>query len=59
MNPQQLAQSRSSANGFTRRKSEKEMGTRVENKFHPGKSNFNRMTTTAGTTFLHSCHMIL
>ncbi|KAK1414231.1 hypothetical protein QVD17_29973 [Tagetes erecta] len=47
MNPQQAAQSRASANGFTRRKSEKEMGTRVENKFHPSKSNFNRMTTTA------------
>ncbi|KAI3711969.1 hypothetical protein L1987_70518 [Smallanthus sonchifolius] len=45
MNPQQVAQSRSSANGFTRRRGEKEMGTRVENKFHPGKSNFSKMTT--------------
>ncbi|XP_024979292.1 polyadenylate-binding protein-interacting protein 3-like isoform X2 [Cynara cardunculus var. scolymus] len=45
MNPQQVAQSRSSANGFTRRRGEKEMGTRVENKSQPGKSNFNRMMT--------------
>ncbi|KVH92974.1 Ataxin-2, C-terminal [Cynara cardunculus var. scolymus] len=54
MNPQQVAQSRSSANGFTRRRGEKEMGTRVENKSQPGKSNFNRMMT-AGRTFLPNC----
>ncbi|KAD6794719.1 hypothetical protein E3N88_05615 [Mikania micrantha] len=47
MNAQQIAQSRSSANGFTRRRGEKETGTRLENKFQPGKSNFNRMTTTS------------
>nr|XP_043624259.1 polyadenylate-binding protein-interacting protein 3 [Erigeron canadensis]XP_043624260.1 polyadenylate-binding protein-interacting protein 3 [Erigeron canadensis] len=42
MNPQQVAQSRSSANGFNRRRGEKEMGGRVENKSQPGKSNFSR-----------------
>ncbi|KAI7728328.1 hypothetical protein M8C21_001806 [Ambrosia artemisiifolia] len=49
MNPQQVAQSRSSANGFTRRRGEKEMGNRLENKFQPGKSN-NRMTTAGVQT---------
>ncbi|XP_035836697.1 polyadenylate-binding protein-interacting protein 4-like isoform X3 [Helianthus annuus] len=48
MNPQQVAQSRSSANGFARRRGEKETGTRVENKFHSGKSNISR-TITAET----------
>ncbi|KAJ0488501.1 putative LsmAD domain, ataxin 2, SM domain-containing protein [Helianthus annuus] len=48
MNPQQVAQSRPSANGFARRRGEKETGTRVENKFHSGKSNISR-TTTAET----------
>lgn len=45
MNPQQIAQSRSSANGFSRRKNEKEIGNRVEIKPQPGKSNINKMTT--------------
>ncbi|XP_076888162.1 polyadenylate-binding protein-interacting protein 3-like [Bidens hawaiensis] len=45
MNPQQVAQSRPSANGFIRRRGEKEMGTRVESKFHPGKSNISRLTS--------------
>lgn len=45
MNPQQVAQSRSSVNGFTRKRGEKEMGARGENKSQPGKSNFNKMTT--------------
>lgn len=57
MNPQQLAQSRSSANGFNRRRGEKEIGTRVENKSQPGKSNFNKMTT-AGSTLLPTCLVI-
>ncbi|XP_023761931.1 polyadenylate-binding protein-interacting protein 3 [Lactuca sativa] len=48
MNPQQVAQPRSSANGFARRRGEKETGTRVDNKSQPGKSNFNRMTTSGG-----------
>ncbi|KAJ0531308.1 putative LsmAD domain, ataxin-2, ataxin 2, SM domain-containing protein [Helianthus annuus] len=50
MNPQQVPQSRSSANGFTRRRGEKETGNRLENKFQPGKSNFNRMTTAGVQT---------
>ncbi|KAK9060523.1 hypothetical protein SSX86_021227 [Deinandra increscens subsp. villosa] len=45
MNTQQAAQSRSSANGFNRKRGEKEVGSRVESKFHPGKSNFSKMTT--------------
>ncbi|CAI9286272.1 unnamed protein product [Lactuca saligna] len=48
MNPQQVAQPRSSANGFTRRRGEKETGTRVDNKSQPGKSHFNRVTTSGG-----------
>ncbi|XP_076925451.1 polyadenylate-binding protein-interacting protein 4-like [Bidens hawaiensis] len=50
MNPQQVAQSRSSANGFPRRRGEKETGSRLENKFQPGKSNFNRMTAAGVQT---------
>ncbi|KAK9078370.1 hypothetical protein SSX86_002427 [Deinandra increscens subsp. villosa] len=50
MNPQQVAQSRSPANGFTRKRGEKEIGTRLENKVQPGKSNFNRMTTAGVET---------
>nr|GEW68500.1 polyadenylate-binding protein-interacting protein 3-like isoform X1 [Tanacetum cinerariifolium] len=45
MNPQHVGQSRSSANGFPRRRNEKEIGNRVEIKPQPGKSNINRMTT--------------
>ncbi|KAL8242719.1 hypothetical protein R6Q59_013021 [Mikania micrantha] len=45
MNLQQVAQSKSFVNGFTRRRGEKETGSKVENKFHTGKSNFSRMTT--------------
>ncbi|KAL8223611.1 hypothetical protein R6Q57_019086 [Mikania cordata] len=44
MNLQQVAQSKSYVNGFTRRRGEKETGSKVENKFHTGKSNFSRMT---------------
>ncbi|KVI05866.1 LsmAD domain-containing protein [Cynara cardunculus var. scolymus] len=46
MNLQQVAPPRSSANGFSRRRGEKEMGIRVDNKSQSEKSNFNKMTTT-------------
>ncbi|CAH1422817.1 unnamed protein product [Lactuca virosa] len=46
MNLQQVAPPRSSANGFNRRRGEKEMGIRFDNKSQTGKSNFNKTTTT-------------
>ncbi|KAI3759779.1 hypothetical protein L6452_07831 [Arctium lappa] len=46
MNLQQVAPPRSSANGFSRRRGEKEMGVRADNKSQAGKSNFNKMSTT-------------
>ncbi|KAL4589266.1 hypothetical protein LXL04_002172 [Taraxacum kok-saghyz] len=47
MNPQP----RSSANGFARKRIEKEIGPKLDNKSQPGKSNFNRMTTSGITPF--------
>ncbi|KAL5579527.1 hypothetical protein UlMin_011969 [Ulmus minor] len=41
--------SRSSANGFGRRRGEREMGTRLENKSQSGKSNAGRKLTNAGS----------
>ncbi|XP_023760185.1 polyadenylate-binding protein-interacting protein 4 isoform X2 [Lactuca sativa] len=46
MNLQQVAPPRSSANGFNRRRGEKEMGIRFDNKSQSGKSNFNKTITT-------------
>ena len=43
MNMQQVAQPRSFANGFTRRRGEREMGSRQDNKLQSGKSNSSRL----------------
>ncbi|GAB4842604.1 Polyadenylate-binding protein-interacting protein 3 [Ancistrocladus abbreviatus] len=45
MNLQQAVQPRSSANGFSRRRVEKDMGSRIESKLQPGKSNPSRVTS--------------
>lgn len=50
MNLQQVAQPRSSVNGFGRRKVEKETGTRLENKLQTGKTNSSRLTTAGVLT---------
>ncbi|XP_071715861.1 polyadenylate-binding protein-interacting protein 3-like [Rutidosis leptorrhynchoides] len=46
MNPQQVAQPRSSANGFNRGRGEKEIGTRPGNKSLLGKANYNKSSST-------------
>ncbi|CAK9179909.1 unnamed protein product [Ilex paraguariensis] len=50
MNMQQVVQPRPSANGFGRRRGEREIGTRLENKSHLGKVNSNRMTSAGVLT---------
>jgi hypothetical protein len=46
MNLQQAVQPKLSANGFGRRRGEREVGTRLENKSQSGKSNPSRSTNT-------------
>ncbi|XP_022980565.1 polyadenylate-binding protein-interacting protein 3-like isoform X2 [Cucurbita maxima] len=46
MNLQQSINSKPSANGFGRRRGDRDVGTKFENKFQPGKSNPNRLTNT-------------
>lgn len=46
MNIQQAIHPRSSANGFGRRRGQREVGTRAENKSQSGKSNANRLANT-------------
>lgn len=46
MNMQQVVLPRSSANGFGRRRGDREAGPRLENKVQSGKSNQGRMQTT-------------
>ncbi|CAI9261940.1 unnamed protein product [Lactuca saligna] len=46
MNLQQVAPPRPSTNGFNRRRGEKEIGIRFDNKSQSGKSSFNKTTTT-------------
>ncbi|XVF25190.1 hypothetical protein REPUB_Repub13aG0192000 [Reevesia pubescens] len=46
MNTQQVALPKSSANGFGRRRGDREVGTRLENKLQSGKSNQGRIQTT-------------
>lgn len=48
MNLPQGIQSRTSANGFNRRRFDKEGGTRIENKMHPGKSGSSIFTMNGG-----------
>ncbi|CAI0461901.1 unnamed protein product [Linum tenue] len=50
MNTQQTAQLKSSANGFARRRSERESGMRLENKHQSGKLNQNRSMNAIGTS---------
>ena len=47
MNLQQSINSKPSANGFGRRRGDRDVGTKFENKFQPGKSNPNRLTNTS------------
>lgn len=46
MNLQQSIHSKPSANGFGRRRGDRDVGTKFENKFQPGKSNTSRLTNT-------------
>ncbi|TYK07254.1 polyadenylate-binding protein-interacting protein 3 isoform X1 [Cucumis melo var. makuwa] len=46
MSLQQSIHSKPSANGFGRRRGDRDVGTKFENKFQPGKSNTNRLTNT-------------
>lgn len=46
MNVQQAVQPKLSANGFGRRRGDREVGTRLENKLQSGKSNPSRSTNT-------------
>ncbi|XP_022152629.1 polyadenylate-binding protein-interacting protein 3-like isoform X2 [Momordica charantia] len=46
MNLQQPVQSKPSANGFGRRRGDRDVGSKFENKFQSGKSNPNRLTNT-------------
>lgn len=46
MNSQQLVLPKVTANGFGRRRGEREGGTRLENKLPSGKSNSARVTST-------------
>ncbi|XP_071741949.1 polyadenylate-binding protein-interacting protein 3-like isoform X2 [Rutidosis leptorrhynchoides] len=46
MNPHQVAQPRSSSNGFNRGRGEKETGTRLGSKSQPGKVNYNKSSTS-------------
>ncbi|KAG6669116.1 hypothetical protein I3843_01G212800 [Carya illinoinensis] len=50
MNMQQAVQHKSSANGFGRRRGDREVGTRLENKLQSGKSNPSRSTNTGAMT---------
>ncbi|KAK2995828.1 hypothetical protein RJ640_006167 [Escallonia rubra] len=45
MNMQQVIQPRASANGFGRRKVERESGSKMDNKSQTGKTNSSRLTT--------------
>lgn len=47
MSLQQSIHSKPSANGFGRRRGDRDVGTKFENKFQPGKSNTNRLTNTS------------
>ncbi|XP_062087772.1 polyadenylate-binding protein-interacting protein 3 isoform X2 [Humulus lupulus] len=49
MNMQPAVHSRSSANGFGRRRGERDVGTRLENKSQSGKSNSNNRLTSTGS----------
>lgn len=52
MNTQHTVHSRPSANGFGRRRVEREVGTRMENKSQSGKSNSSsRITNNTGEIF--------
>lgn len=46
MNLQQVMPPKSTANGFGRRRGERDGGTRMESKLQPGKSNTVRVTST-------------
>ncbi|XP_047941527.1 polyadenylate-binding protein-interacting protein 4-like isoform X3 [Salvia hispanica] len=48
MNMQQAVQSRSSANGYGRRKVEKDSAARSDSKFHTGKANYSRTSSGKG-----------
>ncbi|KAG6727615.1 hypothetical protein I3842_02G134200 [Carya illinoinensis] len=50
MNVQQAVQPKLSANGFGRRRGDREVGTRLENKLQSGKSNPSRSTNTGTMT---------
>ena len=50
---QQGVHSRSSANGFGRRRGEKEVGTRPDNKSQSGKSNAGGRLTNTGVNRIH------
>ncbi|KAK3024479.1 hypothetical protein RJ639_043796 [Escallonia herrerae] len=49
MNMQQVIQPRASANGFGRRKVERESGSKMDNKLQTGKTNSSRLTTAVGS----------
>jgi hypothetical protein len=48
MNLQQAMQPKSSANGFGRRRTERDWGTRFENKVQSGKAHTNRPSNAGG-----------
>ena len=58
MNLQQAVQPKLSANGFGRRRGEREVGTRTESKSQSGKSNPSRSTNT-GKLFRPGLHSVV
>lgn len=48
MSLQQAMQPKSSANGYGRRRAERDAGSRLENKVQSGKSNLNRSNNAGG-----------
>ena len=58
MNMQQAVQSRSSANGYGRRKVEKDSAARSDSKFHTGKANYSRTSSGNHSILLVSIRYI-
>ena len=56
---QPAVQSRSSANGFGRRRGEREVGTRLENRSQTGKSNSSSRLATTGEILLQFLLLLL